>query len=144
MMRFIINPRAFADGTGGRRHAPPKEEEDIYQAWECPQFRVIRDHTPSYDESSDGMPLKIGQVLYLDVFIFCCMETTCVENFISDYISLHCTGGMLYSFFIMKLMLLSSSLVRRVGRWHSSGIPLWQKWRQAIFIYRKFQIISYQ
>lgn len=53
---------------------PPKEEEDIYQAWECPQFKVIKDHTPSYDESGDGMPLKRGQIVEVEKKGDICMK----------------------------------------------------------------------
>eukprot|EP00040_Diaphanoeca_grandis_P015357 m.78271 g.78271 ORF g.78271 m.78271 type:complete len:962 (-) comp25098_c0_seq1:120-3005(-) len=53
---------------------PPKEEEDIYQAWECPQFKVIKDHTPSYDEVVDGLPLKRGQIVEVEKKGDVCMK----------------------------------------------------------------------
>jgi hypothetical protein len=45
---------------------PPREDEDIYQAWECPQFVVLKDWTPPRDEQGDSMPLRKGEIVEVE------------------------------------------------------------------------------
>lgn len=45
---------------------PPREEEDIYQAWECPQFEVIKDWNPPRKEEGDSMPLRKGEIIEVE------------------------------------------------------------------------------
>ena len=45
---------------------PEREDDDIYQAWDCPEFQVVTAWEPSAEQRGDSMPLRKGDIIVVE------------------------------------------------------------------------------